>query len=115
MRHEPGEARLLEAGIVVGHEAVHPDDRNAVAQQPLGDVKADEPGGAGDENGRGHRVGGSQASWTAGNLASPPASASRASTTLYLPADPVPWRLTCQNGARSSEAVNRWLTLRSKA
>ena len=45
-----GEPRLLQRRIVIGVEVVEADDVAAVSQQPPRDVKADEAGGAGDED-----------------------------------------------------------------
>jgi hypothetical protein len=45
------EARILQRRIVIGVEIVEADDGAAGFQQPPRDVKADETGGAGDEDG----------------------------------------------------------------
>ena len=45
-----GAARVFQLRIVIGVEIVDADHGAAVFQQPLGDVKADKAGGAGDEN-----------------------------------------------------------------
>ena len=54
--HEPSEAGLLEGLIVIGREAVGPDDGDALAQEALRHMEADEPGRAGHQNGRGHTI-----------------------------------------------------------
>ena len=54
-----GEIRFLEVAPVVVRKAVDADDPLAVGQQPVDDVRADEPGGAGDDHVRHGRSGGS--------------------------------------------------------
>ena len=46
-----GEARLLQLRIVIVVHIIEADHGLAVAQQPPGDMKADETGGAGDQDG----------------------------------------------------------------
>ena len=53
---EPLEARLLEADVVVVVDDVEADDLVAAGEEALGDVVADEAGGAGDEDAHGDRV-----------------------------------------------------------
>ena len=47
---EPREPRLLQPDVVIVVHIIHADDSFAARQQRLGDVIADEPGGAGDED-----------------------------------------------------------------
>ena len=47
---ELGEARLLERGIVIGIEVVDADHGAPARREALGDVEADESGGAGDQD-----------------------------------------------------------------
>ena len=49
-----GQARLLQRRIVIGVEVVQADDALAPLQQTPGGVKADEAGGAGDQDGIAH-------------------------------------------------------------
>src|SRR5262249_29180939 len=46
---EGGDVALLDGPRVIGDEGVQADDLVAVLQQPLAEVGADEPGGAGDQ------------------------------------------------------------------
>jgi len=48
-RQEPGQARLLQAHLVVVVEIVETDHLVALLDEPLRQVKPDEAGGAGDE------------------------------------------------------------------
>ena len=57
---EPLKARFLEANVVVVVEVVDADDFIAGGKQPLGDVHADEPGRAGDQDFQG-----ATATWSA--------------------------------------------------
>src|SRR5688500_1821057 len=50
LRLEPGEAGLLERGVVVRVEVVEADDFIAARQQAFGDVVADETGGTRDKD-----------------------------------------------------------------
>ena len=47
---QPLDAGAFEAHVVIGVEVVEPDDDVSASEQAGVDVKADEPGGAGDEN-----------------------------------------------------------------
>ena len=53
---ESRQPSLLERRIVIGIEAVDPDDRPARCEQALRETEADEACGAGDENGIGHEM-----------------------------------------------------------
>jgi hypothetical protein len=46
-------ARLLQRHIVIGCQVVEPDDGEAVAQQTVAEMKADEARGTGDERSHG--------------------------------------------------------------
>src|SRR5690348_7216743 len=51
MFRKPADTIMLQLWIVIGIQIVKADDLAAIVEQPLGDVKADEPGGAGHQNG----------------------------------------------------------------
>ena len=71
---ELGATRFLQRRIVIGIHIVEPDNVAAVAQQTLRDMKADEAGRAGDEDGAvSHRI-------------CPALSIARAATGRFLPA-----------------------------
>ena len=46
-------AAALQLGVVIGGEAVDPDDLMAIGEKPRGHVETDESGAAGDENAHG--------------------------------------------------------------
>ncbi len=55
-RDQRGDAILLEADLVIVVEAVHPDHHIAARQQALGEGKANEAGGAGNQYAHGNSV-----------------------------------------------------------
>ena len=55
LRRQPVQPRLLQPHVVIRVEVVHPDHRRRRRQHRLGDVVADEPRRAGDQDG--HAIG----------------------------------------------------------
>jgi hypothetical protein len=47
--HEVAAGEVLDVGEVAGQQVVHPDHRDAVVEQVVAEVRAQEPRGAGDQ------------------------------------------------------------------
>ena len=56
VRRQAGEARFLQADVVIGRETVDADDVVALPQEALRHMETDEPGCAGDQDGCWHEV-----------------------------------------------------------